>query len=131
MKKILFKFLAISGLAVLSTVAFAKKVPDCKYPIPRDVVISSQDFRYCIKQVKGKEECRDLKIKVFDNNEKRLPKAGHNQAYYEGRILHSRDETAGKRRLVSLVQGEAFTSDAKILENYFTADHYDTFCQLP
>jgi len=64
---------------------------------------------------------------IFNNNEKRLPRAGHNETYYEFDLGQDGFGGRGSHRAVLLVQTGAKN---RVLKSYFTQDHYDTFCTI-
>jgi len=64
-----------------------------------------------------------LDVKQFFNIEAILPAAEPGQIYYEGKI-RARGAPAGTRRFVFLY------GEGQVLEQYYTDDHYQTFCIL-
>ena len=122
---VLFGAIVVMTLACAS-VAEAKKITPCGSKIPSDVREAVRALNFCMTD----NVCTGLNAIVFNNSQKRLPSIGHNQQYYEGRVGEDRSGGPGKRRLVYLVQGTAKSSDAVVLERYFTANHYETFCKI-
>ena len=124
------KKLVLMGAVALMTLAGASvadaKIQPCGSRLPSDVKEAVRDLNYCMTN----NVCAGLNATVYNNSPKRLPSIGHNQSYYEGRVGADRSGGPGKRRLVYLVQGAAKTPAAVVLERYFTANHYETFCEI-
>jgi guanyl-specific ribonuclease Sa len=87
----------------------------------------ARNFRPCLQANKYCDQVQG--ITEFGNNERRLPNAGRNQAYYEARVGTDRQGKGGVRRLVFLIEGQKGRS-ATIRSQYFSPDHYTTLCQM-
>lgn len=61
------------------------------------------------------------KLVTFNHNERKLPKAGANETYYEFDLGRDGFYGRGAHRAVILVQGGA---ENTITQSYFTQDHY-------
>jgi ribonuclease T1 len=99
--------------------------------LPADIVESGRDFRICVTDPGSpKFNCgpTGMDKQEFDNAEGRLPKAGKGTVYYEGKIIQPTDPDAGKKRWVYLSQ-KVKGKPAVIVAQYYTANHYLTFCQ--
>lgn len=88
-------------------------------------------------QISEYDAYRDAKVKavaggagntVFNNNERRLPAAGKDEVYYEYYLGIGGDGSAGSHRAVLLVQTGG--AKRKLLERYYTLDHYTSFCKM-
>jgi guanyl-specific ribonuclease Sa len=94
--------------------------------VGKDVVEVQRNLRSCLA---SNVACAAVQgLQVFNNNERRLPAAGHNQAYYEARVGTDHAGAGGVRRVVDLAQGAK--GSASVLDKYYSADHYATFCEL-
>jgi guanyl-specific ribonuclease Sa len=101
------------------------KTPACG-AMGKDAIEVARNMRSCLTV---KIACAAVDgSQVFGNNEGRLPTAGANQTYMEGRVGTDRAGLGGVRRLVMLVQDSKAKS--VILSQYYTSDHYGTFCEL-
>ncbi|MEP3113279.1 ribonuclease domain-containing protein [Nisaea sp.] len=122
-----FVLMGAVALMTFSAVSAAEaRIRACSSSLPKDVREAVRDLNYCMTN----NVCAGLNATVYNNSPKRLPSIGHNQSYYEGRVGEDRSGGPGKRRLVYLVQGTAKSADAVVLERYFTANHYETFCEI-
>lgn len=115
----------IVALCALATAAAqARDVKTCG-ALGRDAVDVARSFKSCIT---SNIACGDVRgQQVFGNNEGRLPGAGKNQSYREGRVGADRAGAGGVRRLVFLVGGGAKQT---VIDQYYTDDHYETFCKI-
>lgn len=68
------------------------------------------------------------KNQVFNNNEGHLPAASNNETYYEYDLGADGFGGAGQHRAVLLVLTGG--DKRKVLNSYFTKDHYKTFCLI-
>ena len=112
-------------VALLAAVALAKDPAVCG-AVPSDAKDPIRNLSACLTGLVG--ACSGLDKQVFNNSEGKLPAAGKNETYYEGKVGVDRAGAAGVRRLVFLVLGG---EKPKILHRYFSTDHYTTFCALP
>lgn len=124
-----FCLIATSAL-LLSFPASAAKVPDCGKREPSKSAPPPP-------QISEYDAYRDAKVKavaggagntVFNNNERRLPAAGKDEVYYEYYLGIGGDGSAGSHRAVLLVQTGG--AKRKLLERYYTLDHYTSFCKM-
>lgn len=128
-----FVIVAAALLAAALTIepASAFKVPDCKGGGPPDAKSAAAAFSYYVKGNGACGAASDIDgCALFGNAEKRLPRAGKGEDYYEARVGEDRFGGAGKRRLVFLITGTYRSRDALIVAKYFTPDHYETFCRM-
>jgi guanyl-specific ribonuclease Sa len=107
--------------------AFAGGPRSCSRGDERFIGQSKSDFLTCLKSNNPAREraCEGLHLDVFDNNKKKLPRAGRGQTYYESRVTGKPDEN----RLVFLVDGDR--PKVAVQSRYYSKDHYDSFCELP
>jgi len=121
--KLLTKLVVIlitSQLIAFNTVA--KNVDQCGKRGPSKSTGELDNFRDAkVNAVQG------TRLVVFNNSERRLPKVGKNETYYEFDLGRDGFGGRGTHRVVILVQGG---SKNKILNSYFTQDHYSTFCSI-
>jgi ribonuclease T1 len=97
--------------------------------LPSYVVEAGRDFRICITgPATPGINCgpTGFDMQVFDNDLGRLPKAGKGQVYYEGKIRQPNVPGPGTKRWVDLT--ELSQGKTVIKAQYYTPDHYITFC---
>jgi ribonuclease T1 len=115
------------AIVLISTPLFAfnvaaKNIEQCGKRGPSQSTGELDNFRDAkVNAVQG------TRLVVFNNNERRLPKAGRNETYYEFDLGRDGFGGRGAHRAVILVQEG---SKNKILKSYFTQDHYATFCAI-
>ena len=108
--------------SVIAPNIFAKNIRECGKRGPSKTTGELNNFREAkTNAVSGRN------LVVFGNNEKKLPKAGKNETYYEFDLGRDGFNGRGSHRAVILVQtGEK----NKIVKSYFTQDHYASFCVI-
>ena len=121
--KLLMKLVSILVISQLIAFnIFAKNIEQCGKRGPSKSTGELDNFRNAkVNAVQG------AGLVVFNNNERRLPNAGTNEAYYEFDLGRDGFGGRGAHRAVILVQKG---SKNKILTSYFTQDHYSTFCAI-
>lgn len=100
----------------------------CK-SVPPDIKEAMRTMSFCITEADPTPGCRaaGMDVKIFNNNEGKLPNAGRGQEYWEGKILKDVG-VPGQRRLVYLVNAGAKKN--VVQTRYYTPDHYANFCEL-
>ena len=118
---------------VVALCAFSGGVADARAAIKpcgalaRDALEVSRSFKSCITSTVG---CAGVPGRqAFSNNERKLPAAAKNQAYQEGRVGTDHAGFGGVRRLVFLVGG-TLPAKQSVVSQYYSDDHYVTFCQI-
>lgn len=120
--------LIVTG-ALLSSHAFAAKIPDCGKREPSKTLPTPQNSEYdAYRNAKTSAVASGPGNTVFNNNEGRLPAAGKDEVYYEYYLGIGGDGGAGSHRAVLLVQTPK--GKRKLVERYYTQDHYASFCSL-
>ncbi|MFJ5333096.1 ribonuclease domain-containing protein [Pectobacterium versatile] len=120
----------IAASALLSSNTYAAKIPDCGKNSPSKTLPTPQNSEYdAYRNAKISAVDKNAKNKEFNNNEKILPAAGKNEVYYEYYLGYDGNNGAGSHRAVLLVSTPAGKN--KVLQSYYTQDHYKTFCALP
>ena len=95
--------------------------------LAKDAVEAARNFKSCIT---SNVACPAVAGRApFNNNEKKRPGAAKNQSYQEARVGTDHTGAGGVRRLVFLIGG---TPPAKqsVVNQYYSDDHYVTFCQF-
>ncbi|WP_454774994.1 ribonuclease domain-containing protein [Janthinobacterium tructae] len=120
--------LIVAG-ALLSSHAYAAKIPDCGKREPSKTLPTPKNSEYdAYRNAKTSAVAGGPGNVVFNNNEKRLPAAGKDEVYYEYYLGIGGDGGPGSHRAVLLVQTP--TGKRKLVERYYTQDHYTSFCSL-
>lgn len=120
----------ISASALLAANSFAAKISDCGKRVPSKTLPAKP-------ATSEYEAYRNAKVAAvagpagnteFQNREGKLPPAGKNEIYYEYYLGNDGTGGAGSHRAVLLVQESK--NKNRLLESYYTQDHYATFCSL-
>ena len=120
--------LIVAG-ALLSSHAYAAKIPDCGKREPSKTLPTPKNSEYdAYRNAKTSAVAGGPGNVVFNNNEKRLPAAGKDEVYYEYYLGIGGDGGPGSHHAVLLVQTP--TGKRKLVERYYTQDHYTSFCSL-
>jgi ribonuclease T1 len=120
--------LIVAG-ALFSSHVYAAKIPDCGKREPSKTLPTPQNSEYdAYRNAKTSAVAGGPGNTIFNNNEKRLPAAGKDEIYYEYYLGIGGDGGAGSHRAVLLVQTPA--GKRKLVERYYTQDHYASFCSL-
>jgi ribonuclease T1 len=120
--------LIVAG-TLLSSHAYAAKIPDCGKREPSKTLPTPKNSEYdAYRNAKTSAVAGGPGNVVFNNNEKRLPAAGKDEVYYEYYLGIGGDGGPGSHRAVLLVQTP--TGKRKLVERYYTQDHYTSFCSL-
>lgn len=124
-KRAMKQIVTIAGLMLAPlTLAYAK-IPPCKGR-QSDATEVARSFRPCLT---SNLYCQGVvNVGVYQNRHNRLPAAPKGETYWEARVGANRAGNAGRRRLVFLIQGQR--GRATVVAEYFTADHYTTFCKM-
>lgn len=126
---VLASLFLISASALLTSNAFAQKIPDCGKRTPSKTLPTPSDSEYdAYRNAKASAVAGGPGNTVFQNREGKLPAAGRNEVYYEYYLGYDGNNGPGSHRAVLLVQ-EA-KAKRRLMERYYTQDHYETFCGL-
>jgi len=119
--------LIATALLLVMAPATAAQIPACSN-LPSYVREANRNMAYCVTTPQPVIECgrTHLNLRVFNNDENRLPRAGRGQTYYEGRAQRDPGGQPGAYRLVFLVTD----GRSVIEERYYSPDHYDSFCSI-
>ncbi|MBN3134379.1 ribonuclease domain-containing protein [Pectobacterium punjabense] len=129
-KRVTWGLCLIAASASLSSNTYAAKIPDCGKNAPSKTLPTPQNSEYdAYRNAKISAVDKNANNKIFNNNEKILPAAGKNEVYYEYYLGYDGTGGAGSHRAVLLVSIP--TGKHKVLQSYYTQDHYKTFCSLP
>lgn len=119
----------IAASALMSSHSNAAKIPDCGKRVPSKSQPTPKASEYdAYRDAKTSAVAGGAGNTVFNNNERRLPAIGKDEVYYEYYLGIGGNGGAGSHRAVLLVQTPA--GKRKLVERYYTLDHYASFCSL-
>lgn len=118
-------WVALAAAMALAGATEAARIPQCR-GAPSDVTAVDQTVRACLAQGR---DCQAVDhLKIFQNREHRLPRLQAGQGYREARVGQGPHGTAGARRIVVLIEGRQ--GAARVLDDFYTSNHYEAFCEL-